>query len=218
MNKNQLIGLYGFNLAVIVWFWSQNSGQLIGNDTASTMLAFGRLAGLLGALSVMTQYTLMSMAPWVEKAAGRGKLRQLHMRNGRITFSLITLHILLIIGAYTEVTHSSVIGTYLFLFNNLPYVWLASLAFWILIATVGVSLDFVRNRLPYSVWHSVHVLNYAILGLVIWHQLANGADLLASQTFRVYWVLLNLAAYANLLYFGVVKRRLIPRFDKANAR
>jgi hypothetical protein len=149
--------------------------------------------GLLGMFSLITQYVLISNAPWVNRTLGQYKLTNAHIINGKIAFSLIVTHIILIKTVYAN--------PYV-----LPFVWLAITAFTILIFTVGAAT--FRKHLPYRLWHSVHLANYTVIALVIWHQLANGGDFATSPVFRIYWIAIALLAFANLTYFRLVKRFL----------
>ena len=112
------------------------------------------------------------------------------MQNGKLAFVLIVVHIILIKSVYASPL-------------VLPFVWLAAIAFTILLATVGTAI--MQKHLPYKLWHSIHLLNYTVAALAIWHQLANGGDLLANSFFRDYWIVISAAALLNLVYFKVAK-------------
>lgn len=195
MKKPVLIAIYLANLFVIlgVW-WAGNSGLLSSSSTIN--LALARLAGLLGMFSILTQYLLISNAPWVNRTIGQYRMNTWHMLNGKLAFSLVLGHAILIMSVYGNPV-------------LLPYVWLAALAFVILIATVGVAI--LRNHLPYKLWRGIHRLNYAISGLVIWHQLALGGDFQSNTILRIYWILLTVFATGNLIYFRLIYPRLLNR-------
>ena len=193
MSKKWLIAVYLANLAIVIYFWWLGTSEVIAAGGAGIRLALARLAGLLGAFSILTQYTLISTAPWVNKTLGQYKLTNAHTINGKVAFTLIVTHIILIKSVYSNPL-------------ALPYVWLAAIAFTILIATVGAAI--LRKYLPYKIWHTIHLLNYTIAALVIWHQLANGGSLLANRAFRYYWIAINILALGNLIYFRLLKPRL----------
>jgi DMSO/TMAO reductase YedYZ heme-binding membrane subunit len=112
------------------------------------------------------------------------------MQNGKLAFILIAVHIILIKSVYESPL-------------TLPFVWLAAIAFTILVATVGTAI--MQKRLPYKVWRRIHLLNYTVAAFAIWHQLAKGGDFLVSNFFGGYWVGLTVVVVANLLYFRVFK-------------
>ncbi|WP_084693238.1 hypothetical protein [Actinomadura atramentaria] len=60
------------------------------------------------------------------------------------------------------------------------------------------------RRLPYEVWHALHLGVYVALFLALFHQLANGAQFAASPLARTFWYVLYLGAAALVLWFRVL--------------
>ena len=58
----------------IFYFWSKSSWDLLGVDTESTLVALGRLAGLLGVYLILWQLLLIGRIKWIEKYSEANKL------------------------------------------------------------------------------------------------------------------------------------------------
>lgn len=196
VKKSLAWGFWALNLATIVYFWSaQGWPGVTSGDTLTALHAIGRLFGLFATFCALTQFVLMGRAGWLEPIFGMDRLAIFHRRNGVATLTLFLLHSSLI-----TITHPLLQNSTNFLgVLELPYVWLAAIAEVLFVLTVGVSIYIVRRRLKFETWYAVHLLNYAAIALVPWHQLTNGGDLLASHTFSYYWISLYAFAALNIL-------------------
>jgi predicted ferric reductase len=203
MNKNKpvILAIYLINLFVILYFWWQGSGFLFDGDLGSSLLALGRLSGLVGMYSLLVQVTLISRGRWLEAKFGLDKLTRIHHWNGLMAMTLIIAHVFLVTRSYSLLTKVTIIEQYKTFLFSFPYIWLAAIGYSLLLLTVGLSLVIVRRHLRYEIWYYVHLFNYIALLSVFWHQIVNGGDFLASETFRLYWILLYVLALLNLFGF-----------------
>lgn len=202
------IGFYGLWIglvAVIVAAWYSGSGLLLRTGTGPALLAAARLVGLLSAFSLLWQLVLVSRARWLERIHGFDRWTRIHRLNGFSAFALITAHIPLIIGGYAVSGDLSSTEQAGILLSEFDYVWLAALGYALLIVTVGLSVTRLR-RLRYETWYYLHLLNYAVVVLVFWHQITHGLTLLGSDWFRFFWYGLHAGVAAHLLWF----RLLVP--------
>jgi predicted ferric reductase len=76
----------------------------------------------------------------------------------------------------------------------------------LLIVVVVTSLVIVRRRLPYEVWHAVHLMTYAAMALAFAHQLSNGSEFSADPLAKDYWRVLYLVTLGAIVAF----RLLVP--------
>lgn len=187
------------NLLVVVGFWAANSGAQLLDGTLHPALALGRLAGLLATYCVLVQFVLMGREGWLEPIFGMDRIARVHRLNGYTAYILALTHPTLLLFAYSDLTGNSLLQQFIEFELNYPYVFLASIAATILTITVGLSIYIVRKRLRFETWYYVHLMNYLVIALVPFHQLANGGDLLADQAFAAYWIGLYLFAAANFL-------------------
>lgn len=205
-------GFYLLNLAVIFYFWWNNSGDLLMNGGSGTLIAIARISGLLGMYSVLVQYVLVSRNPLVNSVVSGTDRFHFHHWNGVAALSLVSLHVLFIIFGYSLAAHVSVFTQILNFWKFFPFVWLATITYVIMLITVSLSLDAVRARLGHKLWLSFHIFNHTIVWLAVWHQLRNGGDLLASPLFKAYWVGLILVVLANMIVFRFIARRKVSAF------
>lgn len=187
---------WAVNIAIILGFWLPDGWpETFSGDLVTSLHALGRLAGLGATFCALTQFVLMGRVGWLEPIFGLDRLAVFHRRNGIATIILILLH-----SSVMTITHPLLQGSASFLdIINVPYVWLAMIAEALFILTVGVSIVIVRRRLRFETWYAVHVLNYAAIALVPWHQLTNGSDLLVHPLFAKYWIGLYAFAALNIL-------------------
>jgi predicted ferric reductase len=61
----------------------------------------------------------------------------------------------------------------------------------------------VRRRLPYEVWHSLHLLTYVGLVLGFLHQFG-GPDLTGHRPLQILWALLYTQAFALLVVYRII--------------
>lgn len=199
-------GFWAANLAAICIFWGSGDAgiEITSGDGLAVWHAIAKLFGLLATFCALTQFVLMGRVGWLEPIFGLDRLAIFHRRNGVATLSLILLHSSIIVLTHAALTGRDIVGGTLFVLG-LPYVWMAALAEFLFIMTVGASIIIVRKHLKFETWYSVHVFNYAAIALVPFHQLTNGDDFLTNPTFVIYWLSLYAFAALNLLAWRVGK-------------
>lgn len=184
------------NLAIIIGFWWNGSGQGL---TVEPLLAVARLAGLIATFCALTQFVLMGRVGWLEPIFGLDKLAIFHRRNGIATIMLILVHSFLMTLGYSQLTGLSAVAQIQQFILFFPFLPLAIVAEMLFVLIVASSIYIARKHLKFETWYYVHVLTYLAIVLVFWHQFANGADLLGNQLFRNYWIGLYLFVLLNLI-------------------
>ncbi len=193
------------NIAIVLWFWWHGSGSLFLQGGAPTVIALGRLAGLAAAGGVLLQFSYISRMPWLERAFGLDNLIRRHKQNGKISAIFILLHPILLTLGYAQSAQISLLEQLKHFLFGYQFVLLAAVAAGLFLAVVAISLTIVRSRLRYENWYFVHLLVYAAFFLAIWHQFANGSDLLFSRIFYSYWVLLYVFVLLNHGLFRLIR-------------
>lgn len=100
--KQLWYGILALNLGIILLFWWQGSGDLLGQGLASIAVALGRLSGLAAAVTVLLQFVFMGRTPWLERTFGLEKLAQVHHVNGKLTLLFLILHPVLLTWGYSR--------------------------------------------------------------------------------------------------------------------
>lgn len=188
----------GALLALIFWYYNcVNSpvGSLF-SDQAGLLIAFGRLAGIVGALGVMSQLLLISRAKWLEPLFGLDRLTRFHHFNGLIIPLALLAHPLLVVWYHALQSGNGFFAQYLAVLKWDDILAAAS-GEALILAAVLLSLPFVRRRLSYEAWHTVHLGAYAGLALSIGHQLELGGDMAAELRYFA-WTWYGLLAFTGV--------------------
>src|SRR5690606_37164042 len=109
---------------------------LLSGSPSAMLLSLGRLVGLAGAYTVLTQVFLMSRFPWLERQFGLDKLALFHHKNGRVALPLILIHPVLIVLGYSSLTKNGFIEQAITVVTELDYVLPAFIAVCLLVIVV----------------------------------------------------------------------------------
>lgn len=214
MKRPLLYAAYLLSLGAVTYYWYKSAAPLFEGGFAASLLAIGRLAGLLGTVVLLVQFILISRAPWIERIFGFDRLTRIHRTNGVVAFVLITSHIPLVTAGtagLSGVTVPEQYRTFLFAYD---YIWLAVIAYGILVLTILVSIAAARKWLSYQRWYYLHLLNYGIAFLALFHQVNIGTTLNTSTGFLYFWYALYVFVFVNL----AVYRFLSPTYNFAKYR
>jgi len=174
-------------LLLITYWWVADGGVTDLTQWDSGLTSVGRLTGLWAANLLLLQVLLMSRLPPLEHAYGRDRLARMHRVIGFLSFSLLTAHVVLIIGGYAAGRWSAVLSTIWELITAYGGILLAVAGTACLIMVVVTSLKAARRRLRYESWHLLHVYGYLGVGLALPHQLWTGQEFLQSPAATLYW-------------------------------
>jgi predicted ferric reductase len=193
-------------------------------DAPNQMLSVGRFLGLHAAVLLALQLVLVARVPWLDRRLGMGQLTAWHRWVGLSLAWTILVHATLSSWAYARIQHWS--------FATLVDKWLGSLgtlagiiAGTLLLLVVLASTRAMRRRLPYELWHLVHLGTYGVIGFAIVHQTVENPISQPATWAKVYWVLLwtvaigvfvfgrmGLPLYRNLRH-GLRVSAVVPETD-----
>lgn len=199
--KKTLLAVFPVLAAAALALWLADNG---GGRTEAA-LALARLAGVTGALGVMGQLLVMTRAPWLEPLTGGALPVKWHHRAGLLIPLALLAHPPLAAWHHSRLAGVSFAEQYLSMLRW-DYAALAAAGEALIIAAALLSLDPVRRRLPYGVWHKLHLGVYAGLGLSLGHQFALGGDLSSGRPW-FYWAWCGLLAFCggSALWYRAVK-------------
>ena len=165
----------------------------------STLVALGRLAGLIAGYSILVQFFLMGRNPLLERVFGLDKLARYHQWSGRGAFFFLLAHPILIMAGYAELLGNSFFS-HLGQSLRFPLILLAAIGLLLFVAAITAAIFTVRRRLKYEVWYLTHLLVYLAAGLAMWHQFS-GTDPATSKTFYFYWLALYIVVFGSHIIF-----------------
>lgn len=206
MNKKIFYwSLFVVHIVITLYVWWSVSGQSIGTDTNSLLIAFGRLAGLLGVSLVLLQVMLMGRARWLEGVVGLDKLARVHKINGEVLIFVLLTHPLFLALAYASINGYGFIAQFLDFFAHYEDVLNAFIGLCIFVFVVIYSVLMARRKWNFELWYISHLSVYVAIILTFGHQHHNGAELLASKIFLYYWYGLYAFVFGSLAWYRFIK-------------
>jgi predicted ferric reductase len=192
------------NGAVIVWLWLKGGGVTVVPTTPDLLTSLGRITGLLGGYLALLQVLLLARLPPLERLVGFDRLTVWHRRNGRAVILLLLAHTVLVTLGYMGSDQISLREEITSLWHDYPGIVTATIGTALLCVVVVSSLVIVRRRLPYELWHLVHMTAYAGIALAWSHQIPTGNEFAVAHLASQYWTGLIVVTLALLLTYRVV--------------
>jgi predicted ferric reductase len=182
----------------------------------NSLLTVGKFFGLHLASIMMLQLVLVARLPWLDRRIGMDRLTVWHRWIGFGLVWTLTLHFTFIIAGYADLASQPPWDTFLSL-AGVTASLLGMCAAAVILAVASVSIRYVRRRLPYEVWHGLHLLLYVALGIGLVHQAMEGTTFDAAWATVYWWAVWGLVLAALLAGRVVVPlwRNLYHRFRVA---
>jgi predicted ferric reductase len=183
---------------------------ITSGEGKNSLLSVAKFFGLHAAMIMMLQVILVSRLPWLDRRIGMDRLTAWHRWVGFTMFWTIACHATFILLGYSRLGGEPVWPTFLSL-AGVTASLLGMCAAAVIVVMAAISLRAVRRRLPYEVWHALHMLVYVAIGLAIVHQYLEGTTFTASALSTAYWWGLWTLAIGSLL----VGRFAVPLWRNA---
>jgi predicted ferric reductase len=199
-----MLGAIGAGAAAVAVMWFAHTPRPLSGANDS-VLAIGRLSGLMAGYAVIVLVALMARIPPLERLVGADRLNGWHVRAGRYTLFLVVLHIVTVAWGYARTAQVSLPHQVSILLREYPDVLLAAVGAALLILVGIASVRVARQRLGYELWYYLHLLTYVAVALAFSHQFANGTDFVRDTAARVAWSTLYLAVGVAVCYYRFVR-------------
>ncbi|MGV9644007.1 ferredoxin reductase family protein [Streptomyces sp. NPDC003514] len=162
------------------------------------VLTVAKFFGLHAALLMFLQLLLVARLPWLDRRIGMDRLTVWHRWVGFTLLWTVLTHATLVVLGYATLDDTTMAKTFVAL-SGVPASLLGMLAAAVLVVIAAVSTRPLRRRLPYEVWHGLHLTLYVALGLAFVHQLRETTTFSSSSFATAYWWVLWLFAFGALL-------------------
>ncbi|OIK08029.1 ferredoxin reductase family protein [Streptomyces monashensis] len=182
--------------------WWTGTGSVVGS--AGWLTGAGRLAGLLCGYACAVLVGLMARVPLLEKRVGSDRVARWHAMAGRYTVCLLTVHIGLILAGYAAQDHASLWHETVSVVLDYPDMLKATAGTLVLFAVGITSARAVRRRTSHEFWYYVHLLTYAAVFLVFFHQVSLGNEFNGQPVPTALWYALYLGVAALVLWFRIL--------------
>ncbi len=192
----------GLATAVALWLFDTQAGAV--NDTATLMLAAGRISGLIAGYLLFIQLLMMSRVSWLEEWVGSRDLLRWHRWLGTSLLVMVLAHIVTIVYGYALLAQTGVVDQAWNVVTTFPEMISATIATGLLVLLSFTSIRWLRTHLPYELWHLIHLTGYLVLLLGYGHQVATGADL-SGRFASYFWPGLGALVIAALVWGRIVE-------------
>jgi predicted ferric reductase len=203
-NRLLTVLLFFSGLATSVAFWVFDTHAGAVNDTPTLMLAAGRILGLVAGYLLFIQLIMMSRVSWLEDWVGARDLLRWHRWLGTTLVVTVLAHIVFIVYGYALTANSGVVDQGWTIITTFPSMIKALIATGILVAISLMSARVARSKLPYELWHLIHLTAYLVLLLGYGHQVATGADL-SGRFAKVFWPGLTALVISSLVWGRLIE-------------
>src|SRR5687768_16501708 len=197
-----LLFFSGLATSVALWLFDTQAGAV--NDTATLMLAAGRITGLIAGYLLFIQLLMMSRVSWLEEWVGARDLLRWHRWLGTSLVVMVLAHSVFIVYGYALTAETGVVEQGWTIITTLPEMISATVATGLLVLISLISIRAARSKLPYELWHFIHLTAYLVLLLGYGHQVATGADL-SGRFASVFWPGLAALVIAALFWGRLVE-------------
>jgi predicted ferric reductase len=197
-----LLFFSGLATSLSLWLFDTQAGAV--NDTATLMLAAGRLTGLAAGYLLFIQLLMMSRVSWLEEWVGARDLLRWHRWLGTSLVVGVLAHIVFIVYGYALTGKTGVLDQSWTIVTTFPDMLKAVIATGILVVISLISIRAAKTKLPYEVWYTIHLTGYLVLLLGYGHQVATGADL-SGKFASVFWPALTALVISALVWGRLVE-------------
>ncbi|WP_244162062.1 ferredoxin reductase family protein [Micromonospora eburnea] len=202
--RRALAGLFWLGLvaAVLPWWLDTSAGSLTG--TTDLLTAAGRITGLVAGYLLLVQVLMMSRLGPLERWVGGERLSRAHRDLGATLLVAVLAHLALLVVGYAGLERRSILGEVGSLLSDYEDMLSAFVAAGIMVAVGVTAVRAIRRRLPYELWHHLHLSSYLALLLGYGHQFSNGAQLFEPGPVRTGWIAAYLLVVAALVWGRVI--------------
>ncbi|MFI6329296.1 ferric reductase-like transmembrane domain-containing protein [Micromonospora chersina] len=188
----------GLVAAVLPWWLTTPPGSLA--DTTDVLTAAGRITGLVAGYLLLVQVLMMSRLGVLERWLGGERISRAHRDVGATLLVAVLAHLALLVVGYARMEKNSILGQVGSLLTHYEDMVSAFVAAGIMVAVGVTAVRGVRRRLPYELWHHLHLTSYLALLLGYGHQFSNGAQLYEPGPVRTGWIAGYLLVVAALVW------------------
>jgi predicted ferric reductase len=197
-----LLFFSGLATSVCLWLFDTQPGAI--TDSATLMIAAGRITGLIAGYLLFIQLLMMSRVSWLEEWVGARDLLRWHRWLGTSLLVFVLAHIVFIVFGYAVQADTPVVAQAWTMITTLRDMLSATVATGLLAGVGLLAIRRIRTWLPYELWHLLHLAGYLVLLLGYGHQVAVGADL-SGRFASVFWPALSALVIAALIWGRIVE-------------
>lgn len=194
---------------VMLFLLDGGAAALTTGTSASRLIGYGRVTGLVGTALLLVQLLLAARLPWVDRTYGHDRALIAHRRLSRVALPLLLAHGGALTLGYAARDGLSWATGWLvepvrLLGGAVPDMLTAFASMAVLIVVAVTSMQAARRRTSHETWHLVHLGGYLAVGLSLPHQLSAGTDIAPHPFTRLLWTALYIATAGSVVAFRVL--------------
>jgi predicted ferric reductase len=195
---------FAANLVAAGWIWWNGSSFYLTHPyPGSIFIAYGRLAGILLQFALLTELVLIARIALLERTFGFMGMNRLHRLVGGWLTTLIVIHPLLLVVGYGGMTPPDAWAQFISFLTDWEEVFIAFVGTMILLVAAFFSIPGIRRRMPYGMWHLLHLGMYVGAVSVFFHQIISGDFAGSPIEAHVYWIVLNVAVLGSVIVYRI---------------
>jgi len=197
-------GWLSMAMCVVLFLAEDGLGRF--SNLGSSLTAVGIIAGLTATNALLLMLLLSARVSFIDKTLGQPRATALHSKLGDWVVAALGVHAVFVLVGYSLMDGISWLDEFRLLWGEATDFILAVAGMTTLLVVVLSSIVAARRRLPYEVWHAIHLVSYVAVGLSIPHMFSMSGLLAQGAWQRAYWIAILVVTGAALLVF----RFLVP--------
>ena len=203
LQRDVLTVLAWGSVAAALGLWIADGGLQTVTSGAKVLVAAGIVTGLVATDLMVVMLILAARIPYVDGAIGHDRAIALHNKLGKWVLFGLLFHAIFLICGYAAQEKIGVVSEFAS-FLGMSDLLLSVIGLATLTVVAITSIVAVKRSLPYEVWHVIHLMTYAAIGLSLPHQFSV-SGLFAQGTWqRWYWLALFTLVALGLLSFRFI--------------
>lgn len=203
--KDLIEALGWASLVATVSIFLLNGGLQNITDLGSALYAVTRIAALLATNLLLIHILLVARVSWLDRFYGHDRVTKAHKKLGKPILYLVLIHVFASVSQFALLSGATLLDEFIAMVTFTPDLLTSAFALLAMITVVVTSLNISRKRLPYEIWHIIHLCAYAAVLLAIPHQFSMGSDISNQDFATLYWIGLYVFVLANIVWFRILK-------------
>jgi predicted ferric reductase len=191
------------SVAAALGLWVADGGVQGITSGAKLLVALGIVSGLVATDLMVVMIVLAARIPYVDRAIGHDRAIALHTALGKWVLYGLLLHATFLVFGYAA-QYTTGPWAELASLLGISDLMLSLIGLATLSAVAITSIIAVKRRLPYEVWHVIHLSTYVAIGLSLPHQFSMSGLFAPGTWQRWYWLALFTLVTLGLLSFRFV--------------
>ena len=193
------------SLVAVVAMFLLSGGLQNLNDLSAILYAVTRLTALVATNLLLIDILLVARVSWLDRYYGHDRVTLAHKKLGKPILYLAIAHVASSVWQLAIADGSTLIDQFFAMVNSSNDLLTSAFSFAFMILVVVTSLNISRKRIPYEVWHFLHLFAYAAVLLAIPHQFSLGSDVAGKEIATYYWIAMYVFVLANIAWYRIAK-------------